>query len=154
MSYTRITAPLTGRIGAAQVKIFQGGRLRANLEAAEARREEAEARREEAEIAYEAALQRALADVDDALIAYRKTGEQLAAQQALVTSSAAALDLANTRYTSGVSAYLEVLDAQRQLFNAELSRAQTQGALLIALVRVYGALGGGWDTEPPPLASR
>jgi multidrug efflux system outer membrane protein len=118
--------------------IFQGGRLRANLEAAEARREQAA-------IAYSAALQRALADVDDALVAYHKTGEQLALQRSLVESSSAALNLANSRYTAGVSTYLEVLDAQRQLFNAELSRARTEGALLVALVRLYGALGGGWD---------
>jgi outer membrane protein, multidrug efflux system len=120
--------------------IFQGGRLRANLEAAEARREEAA-------IGYVATLQRALADVDDALVAYHKTGEQLGVQRKLVESSSAALSLANARYAAGVSTYLEVLDAQRQLFNAEVSRARTEGALLVALVRVYGALGGGWETE-------
>jgi len=122
--------------------LFAGGRLRANLEAARARREQAT-------IAYAAALQRALVDVDDALVAYHNTTDQLRSQRALLEASAAALRLANTRYTAGVSAYLEVLDAQRQMFNAELAQARTQGALLLALVRVYGALGGGWDAADP-----
>jgi multidrug efflux system outer membrane protein len=120
--------------------LFSGGRLRGNLQAAEARRDEAA-------IAFGAAIQRALADVDDALIAYRKTGEQLTAQRALVNSSTAAVRLATTRYGAGVSTYLEVLDAERQLFNAELAQARTEGALLVGLVRVYVALGGGWQ-EP------
>ena len=58
------------------------------------------------------------------------------------------LELAELRYRGGVSAYLEVLDAQRSLFNAELDEAQTIGSHLISLVRLYKALGGGWPTSP------
>lgn len=94
-----------------------------------------------------AAIQRALADVDDALAAYAKGREQLDAQRSLSASSAAALKLANVRYTAGVSTYLEVLDAERQLFSAQLSETRVQGAVLIALVRLYAALGGGWSTS-------
>jgi multidrug efflux system outer membrane protein len=119
--------------------LFAGGRLRANLEVAEARRDEAA-------VSFGAAVQRALADVDDALIAYRKGGEELAAERSLVSSASAAVKLANSRYTAGVSGYLEVLDAERQLFSAELAQARAEGAVLLALVRIYGALGGGWDS--------
>jgi multidrug efflux system outer membrane protein len=124
--------------------LFTGGRLRGNLHAAEARRLEAE-------IAFGAALQRALADVNDSLVAYRKASEELVAESSLVQSSAAAVKLANARYTAGVSTYLEVLDAERQLFSAQLSQARTQGLVLTSLVRLYAALGGGWD--PGPVAS-
>jgi multidrug efflux system outer membrane protein len=52
--------------------------------------------------------------------------------------------MAEQRYRSGVSSYLEVLDAQRQLFSAQLSLVQTQRQYLVATVNLYRALGGGW----------
>jgi multidrug efflux system outer membrane protein len=52
------------------------------------------------------------------------------------------------RYRGGVAAYLEVLDAQRSLFDAELEEAQAIGNQLIALVRLYKSLGGGWPMNP------
>ncbi|MBI3804551.1 MAG: efflux transporter outer membrane subunit [Nitrospirae bacterium] len=117
--------------------LFNGGRLRGNLAAAKASQQEAQ-------IAYEAAVQQAFADVENALIAYRKSTEQLRAQELLVSSSDAALRLATLQYTNGVSDYLTVLDSQRQLFNAQISQAQTQGVVLTSLVQLYAALGGGW----------
>jgi multidrug efflux system outer membrane protein len=137
---TLLTGPALAwqALAAVAQPLFTGGRLRGNLHAAEARKTEAE-------IAFGAALQRALSDVNDALVAYRKSDEELAAENQLVDASAAAVRLANARYTAGVSTYLEVLDAERQLFNAELARARTQGLLLASLVRVYAALGGGWN---------
>ena len=59
------------------------------------------------------------------------------------------LELCDLRYKGGVSAYLEVLDAQRSLFNAELDEAETIGTNLVSLVRLYKALGGGWLSAPP-----
>jgi multidrug efflux system outer membrane protein len=54
--------------------------------------------------------------------------------------------LANVRYRGGVSPYLEVLDSERQLFDAELGLVRLQRDELLAVVRLYKALGGGWQT--------
>jgi multidrug efflux system outer membrane protein len=58
-----------------------------------------------------------------------------------------AVRLANLRYVAGLSAYFEVLEAQQQLYPAEIGLAQTHRDQLIALVNLYKALGGGWATE-------
>ena len=58
-----------------------------------------------------------------------------------------AVRLANVRYTSGLSAYFEVLEAQQQLFPAEIGLAQTRRDQLVAVVSLYRALGGGWQAE-------
>ena len=58
-----------------------------------------------------------------------------------------AVRLANIRYVSGLSAYFEVLEAQQQLFPAEISLAQTRRDQLVAVVNLYRALGGGWQAE-------
>jgi multidrug efflux system outer membrane protein len=89
------------------------------------------------------------------LIAFQETSDALAAQQNLVkrreglTSQARALqdavDLALLRYDSGRASYLEVLEAEQQLFPAQAALAQTQRDQLIAVVNLYKALGGGWS---------
>jgi outer membrane protein, multidrug efflux system len=97
---------------------------------------------------YERTVIQAFRETEDALVSYRKTGEQSAAQGARVGAERRALELAEMRYRGGVSAYLEVLDAQRSLFGAELDEAETVGNHLTSLVRLYKALGGGWPAEP------
>ncbi len=94
----------------------------------------------------------AFQETEDALVAYRKTGELHQAQTARVLAVRKVLDLSETRYRGGVTAYLEVLDAQRSLFGAELDEAAAFGSHLVWLVRLYKALGGGWPAapEPPP----
>ena len=62
--------------------------------------------------------------------------------------------LSRARYEGGYTSYLEVLDAERSLFNAELNYAQTQADLFNALVNVYKAMGGGWVDEAGKLAPR
>ena len=64
------------------------------------------------------------------------------------------LELAELRYRGGVAAYLEVLDAQRSLFDAELDEVSSISDHVTSLVRLYKALGGGWpvSTEPAPPA--
>jgi multidrug efflux system outer membrane protein len=66
------------------------------------------------------------------------------------------LELAELRYRGGVAAYLEVLDAQRSLFDAELSEASTVRDQLVSLIQLYKALGGGWPQSPeePPDAEQ
>jgi len=96
---------------------------------------------------YERTILRAFQETEDALVTYRKTGEQAQAQVQRVKADRKVLELSELRYRGGVAAYLEVLDAQRSLFSAELEETQTLGSHLVALVRLYKALGGGWPAS-------
>lgn len=118
--------------------IFTAGRNRANLEATEAQQQEALLR-------YEQAIQQAFREVEDALIAHRKAREAVVEHGAAVRASREALSLAELRYTSGLTSYLSVLDAQRTLLAAEVAESRTLLAQLVAVVQLYRALGGGWD---------
>lgn len=93
-------------------------------------------------------VETAFADVDSALVAVRTTRQQYAAQQAQVKTLQRTLKLANLQYQNSATAYLTVLDAERTLFNSELAAAQMRQAQLSAIVRLYTALGGGWQTPP------
>jgi multidrug efflux system outer membrane protein len=120
------------------VPIFAGGRLQGEVNVAEAQVEQAEAR-------YQQVVLLALQDVEDALVGIRTTREQALAQAAQVATLSESLTLVEHRYENGLSSYLEVLDAQRSLFNAELSLAQAQALELASGVRLYKALGGPWS---------
>ena len=121
------------------VPIFTAGRNRANLELTEARQREALLR-------YEQSIQQAFREVEDALVAHRKAREALGEQQTAVRASREALDIAESRYRSGLTNYLDVLDAQRTLLAAEVGESRTLLSQLIAVVQVYRALGGGWES--------
>ncbi len=120
--------------------VFNAGRNRVNLELAEAQQREALIR-------YEQAIQQAFREVEDALVAHRKAREALADQDAAVRASREALAIAELRYTAGRTAYLDVLDAQRTLLAAELAQSRTLRAQLVAVVKLYKALGGGWTRD-------
>ena len=107
----------------------------------------AEARAQEALVRYQETIQQAFREVSDALVEHRKRREFRAEQEQLVESLRDAARLANIRYQGGVTSYLEVLDTERQLFDAELLLAQAQRDELLAVVRLYRAVGGGWMTE-------
>jgi len=111
--------------------------------------EETEARMRQAVILYEQSIRQALRDVEDALVAYRKAVEQLDSTGRRVTAQRSALSLSESRYRGGVSTYLEVLDAQRELLDAELQQAIVLRERIVAVVRLYRALGGGWSGPPP-----
>ncbi len=100
--------------------------------------------------AYEKQILQAFREVDGALVSYRSAGQQRTSQGDRVTAEKKVLELAELRYKGGVAAYLEVLDAQRSLFAAELDETQTMGDQLVSLVQLYKALGGGWPAEPEP----
>ena len=117
--------------------IFNSGRVGAGVSSAEAVAEEAFA-------LYQQTIQQAFREVSDALVEHRKRGEFRVQQEALVTSLRDAARLADIRYRGGVTSYLEVLDTERQVFDAELALAQAQRDELLAVVRLYRALGGGW----------
>ncbi len=123
--------------------IFNAGRTRRQVEAARARERQALA-------AYTRTVQGAFAEVEDALVA-RRTGvaerEALARQVEALTR---ARRLAGLRYEGGDSSYLEVLDAERSLFRAELDLARARRDELAAAVDLFRALGGGWEPTPSP----
>jgi multidrug efflux system outer membrane protein len=124
--------------GGLTAPIFEGGRLRNNLKLTKTQQQAAV-------INYQSVVQQAFREVDDALVAYQKNQEQASAEESLVAAASSALDLANIRYSGGVASYLDVLDSERQLYSAQLSLAQTRGAILTSLVQLYQALGGGWQ---------
>jgi len=94
--------------------------------------------------AYEAAVQSAFADVENALSSREKLGEQLAAQTRLLAASKDYEHMATLQYNGGYAPYSTVLQAQQQLFPAELKWAQLSSNALSASVTVYQAMGGGW----------
>jgi multidrug efflux system outer membrane protein len=114
----------------------------------QSRVDEAEARMRQAVILYERSIRNAFRDVEDALVSYRKATERLGISGRRVTAQKGVLSLSESRYRGGVSPYLDVLDAQRELFNAELDQASTRLDQLVALVQLYRALGGGWNKQP------
>lgn len=117
--------------------IFAGGRLRAEERLAEARRDEAL-------FLYQKAIVNAFRDVSDALIAVAKSRESRLQQQRLVDAASDAARLSRRRYEAGADSYLEVLDSETRAFDAELELARARLEELLALVRLYQALGGGW----------
>ena len=118
--------------------VFQGGKLFAELEAANARQKAAYA-------GYAKVVQNAFREVHDSLTANRITRERLKTIQTQVTKLRRAMELANLRYTGGQTGFLEVLDAQRALFNAEMELARAHQAQLDAAATLYQVLGGGWQ---------
>ena len=97
---------------------------------------------------YEKTILSAFREVEDALIGYSKLGEQRVSQGSRVEAERKVLQLAEVRYRGGVTDYLEVLDAQRSLFGAELDEVQAITGQLVSLIRLYKALGGGWPAAP------
>ena len=109
----------------------------------------ARAQTEQALYAYEASVQEAFREVEDALAAVRTWDEQVEAFDRQVVAARAALGLAEARYEGGVASYLEVLIQQTTAFSAELGASQAHREQLVSIVRLYSALGGGWTTEEP-----
>jgi outer membrane protein, multidrug efflux system len=124
--------------------IFTGGALRGNLHVAESEQ------RQEL-IAYKQVIQLAFRDVSDALIGYQKLHQVRVAQETTVKDLQDTVDTSLVRYRGGITTYLEVLDGQRSLFEAELALAQARGNEYQSLVQLYKALGGGWqqDSQTP-----
>jgi multidrug efflux system outer membrane protein len=130
---------------AATMPIFTGGGIAGQVQVAEARQQQALLR-------YQKAIQVAFQEVSDALVAHTKAREQLGFEGRQVETLRKYLELARLRYDEGYTSYIEVLDAERNLFNAQLSYAQTQGIVLVSLANLYKAMGGGWVTRAEALA--
>jgi multidrug efflux system outer membrane protein len=119
--------------------IFNAGRLKSNVRLAEAQQQIAL-------IQYERAIQTAFREVSDALIEHQKVREVRTQQENLVSTLQDRSRLSYMRYRGGVDTLLSALDADRDLFEAELVLARTRRDELIALVQLYRALGGGWQS--------
>jgi len=126
------------------VPVFTAGKIRSGVRVSESQQRQAL-------IQYERTIQNAFREVADAMVAYRRQLEYVAELQKLTDTLADQARLSRLRYTGGVTSYLEVLDSERQFFDAEINLARAQLAELVALVDLYKALGGGWR-EPPPAA--
>jgi outer membrane protein, multidrug efflux system len=124
---------------AAQVAapIFTGGAIYGQVKSAEAFQQQLL-------VTYQQTIQNAFRDVNDALIDRKSTMEQLQTQVKQVESLDNYYRLAWLRYENGYTSYLEVLDAERSLFNARLSQTQTKGFLFQSVVNIYKSMGGGW----------
>jgi outer membrane protein, multidrug efflux system len=118
--------------------IFTAGRLKSNVKLAEAERESAL-------IQYQKAIQTAFAEVSNSLIAHQKVRESREKQEQLVVALQDRLRLAYIRYRGGVDTQLNALDADRDLFSAELALSQIRLDELLTVVQLYKALGGGWQ---------
>jgi multidrug efflux system outer membrane protein len=117
--------------------LFTNGRVESGVAAARARADQARAQ-------YEQVTLSAMRDASDALVAARTARDDEVAQETQAQALRAALDLAQVRYQAGLATYLDVLDAERSLFSAELSLSQAQLGQLTAAVQLYKALGGSW----------
>jgi multidrug efflux system outer membrane protein len=104
---------------------------------------------EQAKAHYEATVTSAFGEVSTALSAYEKLAEVEQRQARAVAAYKEAVRLATLRYSAGLSSYLEVLDAQQQLFPAQNALSQIRLTRLLALVQLYKGLGGGWKLQEP-----
>ena len=124
------------------IPIFQGGRLTGQLQMKKASQKAAALR-------YRKTVLNAWREVDNALTAYQaeqKKNQRLSAQ---VAADRRSMDLAQSQYTHGLQSYLQVLDAQRRLLSSQTSLAESTATISDDLVRLYNALGGGWETTFP-----
>ena len=121
--------------------IFQGGRLFGEIEAVEARERQALAQ-------YQKTLQTAFRETHDALVAQTKAREVFDAETARAAALNETLRLARIRFDNGLTSQLEMFDAERNLLNAELNRADALRAQRAAVADVVRALGGGWTGLP------
>ncbi len=120
--------------------IFQGGRIHRNYDAAKAQYEQAAAQ-------YQKAALNSYREVANALVTVKKLGEARLELEDGVEALSDAAALARSRYDVGLANYLEILNADQQLFDQELQLAQVRGEEMRAFVELYRALGGGWQEE-------
>ncbi|MEZ0328962.1 MAG: efflux transporter outer membrane subunit [Dissulfuribacterales bacterium] len=116
--------------------IFNAGRLKSNLDLAETRKDAAVAE-------YEKTIQQAFREVADALVSCDRLAAALNIQERLLATQTQRLKTVEERYTQGIASHLEVLDAQRDQYAAQMAVVQVRRQLLSARVQLYRALGGG-----------
>jgi len=122
--------------------LFQGGQLYAQYQGSKAQFEEAKAQ-------YQQTVLTAFQEVSDALITRQKLADIRIFDEQAATALSISVDLATQRYINGMSSYYEVLEAQQQLYPAEIAAVQARAGEWIEIVQLYEALGGGWPAGPP-----
>ena len=127
--------------------LFEGGRLVGQYR-------QAKAARDEARLRFQQTVLTALRDVSDALVFRDRLGEIREQETREVTALERAVKVSTERYLAGKASYYEVLEAQQQLFPAQLSLARTQRDQQLAIVALYKALGGGWNEQPASTATK
>jgi multidrug efflux system outer membrane protein len=125
---------------AASMPIFTAGGIAGQVQ-------QAEAVQQQALLQYQRAIQVAFQEVEDALVTLQKSRVQLEVQVSQVATLTTYARLSRIRYDNGYTSYIEVLDAERNLFAAQESQTQTQNTVYASLVNLYRAMGGGWVTE-------
>lgn len=135
----------TGLIGASILApIFTGGRIEGDVR-------QTEAVQKQMVVRYQQAVQTALKETEDALVSRSKSGERSAAVGRQVASLQEVAKLSRMRYEGGHSSFQEVLDAERQVYEAQSLQALRQRDTYVALISVYKAMGGGWMVEQDKL---
>ena len=132
-------ARFTSAAGALAIPLFEGGRVRAGIAAADASQREAVAK-------YEQTLLNALEDVEGSVTRYANDAARSRSLEAAIDSHAAAFSKAKSLYQAGEIDLLQVLDAERQLLFSRLEGITNQTARLRDVVQTYRALGGGWES--------
>ncbi|MBW8370946.1 MAG: efflux transporter outer membrane subunit [Thiobacillus sp.] len=120
--------------------VFNAGRLRAQVEIQDAVREQAQ-------VSYEQAVLTALQEVENALVALARNRERVEALAIAAESARNAAELARQRYSAGLIDFQSVLDTERSVLSAEDSLASARADGVLALIRLYKALGGGWSPQ-------
>lgn len=133
-------------LGGIVAPLFNAGRLKRQVEAQDAVREQAQ-------VAYEQAVLTALQEVEDALVALARNRERDAALTRAAEAARAAARLARERYGAGVIDFQSVIDTERTVLSVEDSLATTRADGVLALIRLYKALGGGWSATTESLAA-
>jgi outer membrane protein TolC len=124
-------------------QLLNFGRVTSNIEAARARREQ--------QINfYELTVLRSLEEAENAIGSYRREQTRRESLASSVASSQRAVDLADQLYRQGLTAFQDVLDAQRVLLLAESALVTSEQTVSTNLVALYRSLGGGWDPQQPP----
>lgn len=128
---------------AISLPIFTGGRIRSNIRVQDARMQQAVIR-------YRSAVLSALEETEDALVNYSNEQSRRERLESAVEANEEAVKLSNVRYRAGLTDFLSVLDAQRELYANEDLLAQSRTAQTVDLIGLYKALGGGWQSFPQP----
>jgi multidrug efflux system outer membrane protein len=139
-AFTLGSANMWGVAAEASGPVFQGGRLTGQYR-------QSKAFRDEAALRYQRTVLNAFREVSDALVAREQLAEVREHQAHQVHALEEAVKLSSERYIAGKASYYEVLEAQQQLFPAQLNLARTERDQLLAVVALYKALGGGWPGE-------
>jgi NodT family efflux transporter outer membrane factor (OMF) lipoprotein len=126
-------------MGSLAATLFDGGRIRARIAVQDAIQERAL-------IAWESSILTALEDVENALVAYAAGRERLETRGRAAESARSAAQLARTLFEAGAVDFQQVLDTQRTRLTAEDNLATAESDLLASVIRLYKALGGGWQT--------